>query len=216
MLFLLWRAAGKIRHIPSILRGGTVVQLYKKGNPKDPSNFRPITILSLVRKVISIAINFGVMQSYKFHPCQYGFSPKCGTEIATMHAAALQQSGHAYLAILDLKQAYPSVRRDVLLRECWTHLPGLVVLMVHNLLMDIHFTVKGQQFPTTRQLTMGVPQGDPASPTLYNLFMDTSIEAMNQVQTAVSDTPPLCYADDVLLAARTEQGLQSLFDIVTK
>lgn len=216
VLFNLWQCAGALGHIPHMLLRGTVVTLYKKGDPTDPSNFRPITILSHLRKILSIAVNTWIMESYHFHPSQYGFSPKSGTEIATLHAAALQKSGHTHLAILDLKQAYPSVRRDVLLAECHNRLPKGLVPMVHNLLLDIHFTVMGQQFPNTRKLTMGVPQGDPASPTLYNIFMDTFLEAVNQTPCPDSDTPAICYADDVLLASRSAEGLQALLDTATK
>lgn len=120
-----------------MLLRGTVVTLYKKESPTDPKNFCPLTILSHLRKILSIAVNTCIMESYHSHPSQYGFSPESGTEIATFHAAALQKSGHTQLPILALKQAYPSVHRDVLLAKYHNRLPEGLVSMAHNLLQSV-------------------------------------------------------------------------------
>lgn len=58
----------------------------------------------------------------------------------------------------------------------------------------------------------GVPQGDPASPALFNMFMDVYLQQTNQVP---SKGLAICFADDVLLLAKDTTSLKSLLDTST-
>ena len=45
-------------HIPSSWLEGTIIPIYKyKGNPSDPSSYRPITILSCLGKLFTSVLN---------------------------------------------------------------------------------------------------------------------------------------------------------------
>lgn len=75
--------------------------------------------------------------------------------------------------------------------------------MVQNVLTDVHFTCKGQLSIKSGRMTRGVPTGDPLSPTLYNIFMDTFLEEIDKLHDTDSDKPVLCFAHDVLLATKS-------------
>lgn len=209
-LFKLFQKIGTTGYIPSNLTQGYVIPLYKKGDHTNPVNYRPITLLSHIRKVLSIAVNLKIQASYQSHPNQYGFTPRCGTELAALQAHNLTQSGHKYLAVLDLKQAYPSTRRCHVMNECKKKLCNNLNKMIQNFLTDVHFTCKGQQNITSGKMTLGVPTGDPLSPTLYNIFMDTFLERIDKLHNIDSDTPAICFADDVLLASKSKDSMQQL------
>lgn len=205
----LWKKVGELRHLPPILNTGFVIPLYKKDDPTIAKNYRPITLLSHIRKVISIAVNIRINELYKFHKNQFGFSPKVGTETATCLVHSLLKK-HKYVAVLDLEQAYPSVHRDILLKRAKRLLPTWIANMIQNLLTDVHFTSLGQSSFLTGKMTMGVPQGDPVSPTLYNLFMDSFLELMDTIPETDSEAPAIAFADDVTLASRSSDGLRTL------
>lgn len=98
-----------LAYMPSPLIQSFVVPIYQKGDPDQPINYRPITLLSHIRKIILIAINLLVQQQYQSHTKQFWFTPNCGMELAALHAHKLAQTGYKYMAVLDLKQACPSV-----------------------------------------------------------------------------------------------------------
>lgn len=123
-IYRLWKQVGMLAHVPSGLTQGYVIPLFKKGDATQPRNYRPITLLSHVRKIISIAVNIRLNRQYKFNINQYRFSPNCGTKMATLQAHNLAVTGHKYLAVIDLKQAYPSVRRNILPQQCGRRLPN--------------------------------------------------------------------------------------------
>ena len=68
-------------HIPGAWSIGKIIPVYKqKGGPTDPSNYRPITLLSCMGKLFTTVIN-NRLQVYseehsKINNCQAGFRKK--------------------------------------------------------------------------------------------------------------------------------------------
>lgn len=209
----IWKSSGRIGHMPEFLRKGLIAPIFKKGDPTLASNYRPICLISHVRKIISSAINSMVQSSHDFHCQQFGFTPGLGTEDASLSAASIIRNGHKHVGILDLKGAYDRVRRDRLLQLLNDRLPATLAAMIQNLLVATTVSSSNQTTDTTAEITVGVPQGDPLSPTLYNIFMDTFLESYDGIDSSISATPAQCYADDVLLAAKSQAGLQHLLDL---
>jgi len=83
--------------------------------------------------------------------------------------------------------------------------------MVQALLVPVAVSTKGGFLKVV--LVTGVPQGDPASPTLYNIFMDTFLEMCDRVPRSLAIDPASCFADDVLLLARDQASLQFLLSM---
>lgn len=216
ILLALWIKIGQTGFMPTQLRSGTVVPIYKKGDTTDPQNYRPIMLLSHVRKVISGAIGLFIRANYTPHRNQWGFTPSTSTEDAILAAEDSIHNGHRYLAVLDLKGAYDSVRRDQLLHICQSSLPETVTQMLPPLLEAQVAETKGQQLAACANVSMGVPQGDRPSPDLFNIFMDTLLRALDEIPPSLSTHPANAYADDVLLLARSTSGLQNLLQTATR
>nr|CAI5849067.1 unnamed protein product [Callosobruchus analis] len=72
---------------PRDLKIGKVIPIFKKGDDKDMSNYRPITIPTVISKIIERAVYNKMMSfilKYKIiTPCQNGFYPGRSTENAT-------------------------------------------------------------------------------------------------------------------------------------
>ncbi len=112
----LWKAVGGVQYVPRLLRSGTVVPIHKSDDPGDPANYRPITLLSAIRRTISKAVCIGASRIYEHQSRQYGFQVGSNTDVAIMRTANLFKKGYKNAAALDLRKAYDTVPRGVLPR----------------------------------------------------------------------------------------------------
>ncbi|PXF39596.1 RNA-directed DNA polymerase from mobile element jockey [Gracilariopsis chorda] len=211
LLFEVWAAVGRVEHMPLSLREGVVAPMYKKGDASRPESYRPIMLLSHMRKAVSSAINAIVVKAYKFHPNQWGFQRRVGTDSAILHANDMLLHGKDQVAILDLKRAYDMVPRAKLVELCRHRLGSSLTAMIAPLLAPTRTKTKGQS-ATERSvdLVCGVPQGDVISPTLYNIFMEPLLERV----CSLYPNGLSCYCDDTVGMADTREGLQCILDEV--
>lgn len=68
----LWDAVGRLGYMTNILRSGFFAPIYKKGDPKQPANYRPINLLSVFRRIISNALISEIDEVYDVHRNQWG------------------------------------------------------------------------------------------------------------------------------------------------
>ena len=212
VIFEIWRTVGRLQYLPKLLKTGFLAPIYKSGDLSIPSNYRPIALLSTIRRVISKALTIQASRQYSFSFHQFGFQPKSNTEIAVARVIN-DLPTFPKAASLDLQKAYDRVPRQILAKLVSERIPGLSA-MVHALLSLSVFRTKGQISDTPVAIYTGVPQGDPFSPFLFNMFMDTYIEFTTTIPNSMGH--PTCFADDVFLQARDEPALQSLLDKSTE
>ena len=69
---------------------------------------------------------------------------------------------------------------------------------------------------TSATITIGVPQGESFSCTLFNIFQDTLLEKLSSVPHHTSGKAASALADDVILMSKTAEGLQLLLENCTE
>lgn len=85
--------------------------------------------------------------------------------------------GLQYVAILDLKAAYPSLPRDKLVEILRNlALAHLVAMVGQFLTVDLIRTVGNKS--EWAELDVGVPQGSPLSPLLFNVYIGSLVESL--------------------------------------
>ena len=101
---------------PSLWKFGKVTELFKKGDRCDANNYRPITVLPTICKILEKAVH---IQLYAY---QFGFRPKLstGTTLAYFTDNILQNmeaGSFAGAVFLDLSKAFDTMDHHLLLRK---------------------------------------------------------------------------------------------------
>nr|XP_029732734.1 uncharacterized protein LOC115268731 [Aedes albopictus] len=151
-----------------------------KGNPQDPSSYRPIALMNVCLKLINSAVNARlneIAEITNLHPLlSFGFRKNCSAQscvtYVTNRVRNIQQNGgHAIVVFLDLTQAFDTVNLQKLL-SCLQKLsiPNKLISWLHTYLSHRRLVLKTSEGDVYREVSEGLPQGCPLSPTLFNFY----------------------------------------------
>ena len=191
--------------LPQSWREATVIPLHKKGSRTSPTNYRPISLLSVVAKVQERIVNDRLYQHIEpFLPSdQSGFRRNDGTELQLLRVihniSGSRDSGHCVAAcFFDLSKAFDRVWHQGLLAKL-EHLGvcGTALAWLRSYLTDRRqrVRVQGQTSPWL-SIPAGVPQGSVLGPLLFLVYTtDLPLSCVN------SFTKCSQFADDTALIA---------------
>ena len=165
---------------------GILRPLQKPGKAKGPTkNLRPIILLSIIRKILTICMLDGILNRLKSHiPYkQAAYQPGRST-IEFVHAvkllvekAILAKDYHIYLLLLDMSKAFDTVNRRILsdyleemLNEDEKHIVGILTNKP-EITVKIG-SQKGESFVTNT----GIMQGDCLSAILFIFYLTKCLE----------------------------------------
>jgi hypothetical protein len=168
---------------PECWKNSNTVLLYKKNDPMQPANYRPIGLNNTMGKLWS-AMVASVMSSYAetmhiLSPAQHGFRAQRSTHQAlnnlvhTIEDAAIYKQD-LYVAYFDFSSAFNMVDHDKLL--CIMYDLGFTedavdaVKSIYNG-ATTHISLKGATGPAI-QIGKGTIQGDTLSPLLFIIFIE--------------------------------------------
>lgn len=231
--------SGLLHLLNNILENGRVPEdwckiiispIFKKGDKCDPSNYRPISLIStglkLLTSIISKRLQNWSRREGKVSEFQTGFKEGVGTQEQIFALTTLIQSsikdkgGKLFVAYLDLKSAFDSPPHSKLWKSLANKGVGPKILkLFQNLYSSANAQVKSANgLSQPFQIGQGVLQGDSASCFLFNIFFDTIIDNMHNseipgVSVGSCLVHLLAYADDAALVATTPQQLQNKLDL---
>ena len=196
----------ELRVFPDSWKLGVLILVPKPG--KDTSNiinWRPITLLSLLAKVldrlIANRLNTFLYKHNLMSNCQFGFIAQRSTINALDQLCHNIRSTHllekqGILISLDIKGAFDNVDINSIIRNLKNKsVPKYLQEIIADFLSNrsIQFTLNNKTH--TREIRKGVPQGAILSPTLWNIVMDELLTDLEQSELGFQ----IAFADDLNL-----------------
>lgn len=181
--------------VPSSWRHAQVFPIFKKGDPTSPSNYRPISLTSVFRKLLECALQPALQRfSPRLDLAQGGFRPRRSAldQALCLHELMLSYFRHHHhypvVAFLDIKAAYDTVDRRVIWNSLESQGTPLDFLALLSHLFDdvsVSVLISGHCSSPFSPST-GVLQGSVLSPHLYSLYINSLPRLLRQVTTSTT------------------------------
>ena len=186
---------------PDCWKVSSVVPVFKNvGERSTAKNYRPVSLLSVVRKVFEKLINNRIVDHVEkcslFSDFQYGFRSSRSTAdlltvVSNRIARAFNRSRATRAVALDISKAFDKVWHAGLLHKRKSYgISGQIFGLISSFLSNR----RPQEYP----VNAGVPQGSILGPTLFQLYIN---ELPDDVICNIA-----IYADDTTLYSKCDQG----------
>ena len=189
--------------VPLEWKYAIITPLFKEGDRTMANNYRPISILPAVSKILERTVH---SQLYKhisdnnlLSPAQFGFRKNHSTStciLALLDKIYKNMDGNKLTGVvfLDLKKAFDTVDHGILLKKLKIYnIDDSSILWFKNYLSDRYQSVKVQGKKSDKRLvSTGVPQGSILGPLLFILYL-------NDITDYIQECNVSLYADDTAL-----------------
>lgn len=188
-----------LNHVPVSWKTAKVVPLFKSGNSMQTTNYRPISLLSTLSKVLEKCVHnrvYKYLDSNKLiFKHQYGFRARHSCQDLLVKLQQLifnskNEKKQCLAIFIDLKKAFDTVNLDILLNKVNHY--GLPVEWFRSYLNDRkqYVNLSGVK-STLADILCGVPQGSILGPLLFLIYINDFPDATKLFS--------LLYADDTTL-----------------
>ena len=205
---------------------GIISPIYKSGDSKQCSNYRGITLSSVVEKLFARIMENRLRNKIEntLEETQCGFRKERGTQdhiftIRQLTEKAIAKNREIHLCFIDLEKAFDRIKRQ----DVWKILKdrGVDYELVENIKSLYRHTECYVRVRNERSemftYNSGLKQGCILSPILFNIVLDTIIKNcradwkpynIGYWRMGLVNVSELCYADDMVIIARTDIDLQ--------
>ena len=216
--------------VPSNLKLGKTILIHKGGDENDIANFRPITIYSIIRRIIEKVLDRHLRSQINLNCNQRGFVtglPGCHINSILMNAVlqkAKNTQSDCTLMFLDISKAFDRIGHAHI-GKCLEaqgvskNLQNLINALLKNNTVRIDL---GNKRTNSIQIKRSVPQGGPLSPILFNLGIDFIYQEICEPDYANYHGYQLCnnldslsltgFADDQVITSNSVEGATRIAD----
>lgn len=189
--------------VPVSWKTANVTPIFKKGDKRNPGNYRPVSLTSTIGKVMEQIIRDKIINHMStnqlYSPHQHGFrkGKSCATqllEVTEEWSEALDKGKPIDCIYLDYKKAFDSVPHQRLLLKLHSYgIRGNVLNWITSFLQnrEQQVVVNGA-ISNPVKVSSGIPQGSVIGPELFLLFIndlpDTLASQKNSVKLFADDT----------------------------
>jgi hypothetical protein len=187
------------QYFPQEWKTAKVVPVFKKGDPTLQNNYRPISLLccisKLLEKIVESQVRSYMDRNGYFYTHQYGFRAgyQCAHAIIKFVSRVLgdrKEKASTAAIFLDIRKAFDCVSHYILYEKLEYY--GIPSKFFRSYLGNrLHFTEIMGKSSTKARLSIGLPQGGVMSPLLFSIFVTDIYEASPMMK--------ILYADDTVL-----------------
>ena len=198
------------RKMPSKWKTGEVKVAFKKGDPTQRTNYRPLTMLSLPSKImegqICKQIDEHIEKNNLSNDCQWGYKKGKSTETLLIKMTedwkkAIDQGKVVGIIFLDFSKAFDSVSHPILMEKVKeTGIKGALYDWICDYLTNRYqFTDINGIKSKIKIVEYGVPQGSLLGPRLFKIYVNDLPESTNDgvIYLFADDTTVYYIADHI-------------------
>lgn len=191
---------------PQIYKKTIIVPIYKNNDPELVTNYRPISLVSNISKIIEKVVKkqtLNYLENYNLlNSNQFGFRNKMGTDDAIAKLTSiiinqLDRKDKCLGVFIDLRKAFDSISHQKLLREIRKLGVGGRVLSWFGSFIDNREQRVKLNNATSEALTScyGIPQGTVIGPLLFIMYVNSMFNLPLKCDI-------VAYADDTVVVAK--------------
>ena len=183
----------------------------KDSNLDDPKAYRPICLLTGVSKLLEKVLKSRIQETYSLHSRQYGFREGSNTTdaiSALINICKTTKHQHVVIILIDIEAAFDSLWWPHVLTELKNHnCPEDVFRATTSYLRDRELLLIDGPSQARRRQERGCPQGSVLGPTLWNIAINSLLEALSGKE----GVEPVAYADDlaIIVGGKTIASMES-------
>lgn len=171
-----------LQYFPQQWKHAQIIAIPKPNkNHSDPSNYRPISLLSslskIFEKIILNRLNNIISDKQLIPNEQFGFRHGHSTcqqlkRVVNHIKNGFKLKKSTGLVVLDVEKAFDSIWHNGLIHKLKVlDIPDNLIKLIQSFLFNRSFFVKiKHSFSSIHKIPSGVPQGSSLSPVLYNLY----------------------------------------------
>ena len=187
---------------PPRLKAAQVLPLFKKNDPPNKDNFRPVSILPIISKTYERIMHNQLTTHFDniFDPYLAAFRKGFGRQSTLLRLIedwkkALDRHEYAAVVLMDLSKAFDRLPHGLLLEKLRDYgLSSNAVALLESYLSDRKQHVRiGSHTSSWENIIKGVPQGSILGSLLFNVFL-------NDIFYFVTQASLFNYADDNTLS----------------
>jgi exonuclease III len=227
VLRVLWNEG----RIPDQWNEAWVVSILKKGDPKKMTNYRGISLLVVIVKILTMVILQRISSALEerawFVPQQAGFRVReeCAGHICALYEIISRRvlaEKTCYVAFVDFEKAYDSVPIEGVLRKAFlAGVQGKCLDFLRALYANAGVRVRtGFGLSEVIKVSRGLRQGCNLSPLLFDIYINDILNGCELLGVTViglnnhSREAGLLFADDLVLMSNTRTSLQAALELV--
>ncbi len=191
--------------LPRDWKEAYVTPIYKKGCKHNPGNYRPVSLTSVLCKLMETILRDVIMKHMEdnqlLSPSQHGFRSGRSTVTQLLESleswtSLLDKGRNIDIVYCDFQKAFDSVPHMRLLKKIENYgIRGQILKWIKSFLLDRRQKVRvNNALSDWTSVTSGIPQGSVLGPILFILFINDLPQAVN--------CGVEIYADDTKIFAR--------------
>ena len=189
--------------IPSEWKTARITPLYKDGKKDDPNNYRPISVLPFISKILEKVIYKDLLRHTNalniFTRYQAGFRKEKSTssKLISLTDSCLLNMDKGLPTVcvyIDLKKAFDTISHERLLTKLYLlNIRGQTLELFKNYLSNRNqMTTVNDIISDAKPMTVGVPQGSILGPVLFTLYINDIAQILNHSKICL-------FADDTVI-----------------